>query len=149
MLLFSSPGTVFFFKLNVKMKISKDRSFRNIASQIGAVFHCYFFYFYFSFLCSSSVELTARLESPRGGTAEHVDVWLWPGQDVAGLRSAVAGCQVVDLARRQLLVPHIEIRQLAYESLRSVKSATQRVLAGRNEKKKSLWANRVAGGRSC
>lgn len=57
----------------------------------------------------SSVVRTARLEGPFGCSTKYFDIALRPGEDVAGLCFAVAGCQVVDLCSRELPTPDIQV----------------------------------------
>jgi len=85
---------------------------------------------------SGSVQLAARFEGPLGGSSVDVEAGLQPGEDVAHLGLAAAGGQVVDLAHRQLAVPHVEVGQVADERLRGVEAPAVRVLRGRNGVKK-------------
>lgn len=52
---------------------------------------------------------------------------LGPGDDVA-LEVAAAGGQAVDVAGRQHVRPHVELRHLAHERLRGVEAAPEGVL---------------------
>lgn len=83
----------------------------------------------------SSVERATRLEGPFGCPAEYFDVALYPGEDVAGRRSAVAGRQVVDLGDREFPVPDVQVCQLANVSLRGVKASSQHVLWNDGDKR--------------
>lgn len=76
----------------------------------------------------TSVERTARLETPLGRSSEYFDVALRPGEDIPRRRFASAGRQVLDLSPRKFPVPYVQIGQLAHIRLRGVEASAQRVL---------------------
>lgn len=90
------------------------------------------------FLKSCCCHLVARVKGVSGDAPSQLHLRVGPGDDVSP-QVAAAGGQAVDVAGRQHMRPHVQVRHLTHKRLGGIKATPQGVLEDSKPHSKQKW----------